>query len=85
MRSFGRNTGCQKRRKAGRGGSAEAWLHWHAVRCHLRAPEVGRTPKVDEGSQLAIVFKDSPLFAGDAGSGENDIRGWTQSQRCLRR
>ncbi len=29
-----------------------------------------------EGSRLAIVFNGSPLFAGDAGSGESDIRRW---------
>jgi type I restriction enzyme M protein len=29
-----------------------------------------------EGSRLAIVFNGSPLFAGDAGSGESNIRRW---------
>jgi|SRR5579862_706501 len=29
-----------------------------------------------EGSRLAVVFNGSPLFAGDAGSGESDIRRW---------
>jgi type I restriction enzyme M protein len=29
-----------------------------------------------EGSRLAIVFNGSPLFSGDAGSGESDIRRW---------
>jgi type I restriction enzyme M protein len=29
-----------------------------------------------EGSRLAIVFNGSPLFNGDAGSGESDIRRW---------
>jgi type I restriction enzyme M protein len=29
-----------------------------------------------EGSRLAIVFNGSPLFAGDAGSGESEIRKW---------
>jgi type I restriction enzyme M protein len=29
-----------------------------------------------EGSRLAIVFNGSPLFTGDAGSGESDIRKW---------
>lgn len=29
-----------------------------------------------EGSRLAIVFNGSPLFAGDAGSGESEIRRW---------
>jgi type I restriction enzyme M protein len=30
-----------------------------------------------EGSRLAIVFNGSPLFTGDAGSGESEIRRWT--------
>jgi len=34
-----------------------------------RAPE-------DGGSRLAIVFNGSPLFTGDAGSGESEIRRW---------
>jgi type I restriction enzyme M protein len=29
-----------------------------------------------EGSRLAIVFNGSPLFTGDAGSGESEIRKW---------
>ena len=28
------------------------------------------------GSRIAIVFNGSPLFTGDAGSGESDIRRW---------
>jgi len=34
-----------------------------------------RTPK-DGGSRLAIVFNGSPLFTGDAGGGESEIRRW---------
>jgi type I restriction enzyme M protein len=34
-----------------------------------------RPPK-DGGSRLAIVFNGSPLFTGDAGSGESEIRRW---------
>ncbi len=30
----------------------------------------------DGGSRIAIVFNGSPLFTGDAGSGESDIRQW---------
>jgi type I restriction enzyme M protein len=30
----------------------------------------------DGGSRLAIVFNGSPLFTGDAGSGESEIRRW---------
>jgi type I restriction enzyme M protein len=29
-----------------------------------------------EGTRLAVVFNGSPLFAGDAGSGESEIRRW---------
>ena len=34
-----------------------------------------RAPK-DGGSRLAIVFNGSPLFTGDAGGGESEIRRW---------
>jgi type I restriction enzyme M protein len=34
-----------------------------------------RSPK-DGGSRIAIVFNGSPLFTGDAGSGESEIRRW---------
>ncbi len=34
-----------------------------------------RTPK-EGGSRLAIVFNGSPLFTGDAGGGESEIRRW---------
>jgi type I restriction enzyme M protein len=30
----------------------------------------------DEGSRIGIVFNGSPLFTGDAGSGESEIRKW---------
>ncbi|MPM02563.1 hypothetical protein SDC9_48812 [bioreactor metagenome] len=30
----------------------------------------------DEGSRIAIIFNGSPLFTGDAGSGESNIRRW---------
>ena len=33
-------------------------------------------PIEDEGSRIAIVFNGSPLFTGDAGSGESEIRRW---------
>ncbi len=35
----------------------------------MRSPE-------DGGSRIGIVFNGSPLFTGDAGSGESDIRQW---------
>jgi type I restriction enzyme M protein len=34
-----------------------------------------RSPQ-DGGSRIAIVFNGSPLFTGDAGSGESEIRRW---------
>ncbi len=33
-------------------------------------------PVEDGGSRIAIVFNGSPLFTGDAGSGESEIRRW---------
>lgn len=33
-------------------------------------------PAKDGGSRIAIVFNGSPLFTGDAGSGESEIRRW---------
>jgi type I restriction enzyme M protein len=33
-------------------------------------------PVKEGGSRLAIVFNGSPLFSGDAGSGESEIRRW---------
>ena len=33
-------------------------------------------PAADGGSRIAIVFNGSPLFTGDAGSGESEIRRW---------
>ncbi len=35
-----------------------------------------RQDEAPEGSRLAIVFNGSPLFTGDAGSGESNIRRW---------
>ena len=35
-----------------------------------------RQPADEGGSRLAIVFNGSPLFTGDAGSGESNIRRW---------
>ncbi len=35
-----------------------------------------RPAEDDEGSRIAIVFNGSPLFTGDAGSGESNIRRW---------
>lgn len=33
-------------------------------------------PAEEDGTRLAIVFNGSPLFTGDAGSGESEIRKW---------
>lgn len=33
-------------------------------------------PVTEDGSRIAIVFNGSPLFTGDAGSGESEIRKW---------
>jgi type I restriction enzyme M protein len=33
-------------------------------------------PVEDEGSRIAIIMNGSPLFTGDAGSGESEIRRW---------
>ena len=33
-------------------------------------------PADSEGSRIAIVMNGSPLFTGDAGSGESEIRRW---------
>lgn len=35
-----------------------------------------RSAEDDEGSRIAIVFNGSPLFTGDAGGGESNIRRW---------
>jgi len=35
-----------------------------------------RSAKDDEGARIAIVFNGSPLFTGDAGGGESNIRRW---------
>ena len=36
-----------------------------------------------EGSRIAVVFNGSPLFTGDAGSGESNIRRWIIEQDML--
>ena len=35
----------------------------------------------DNGSRVGIVFNGSPLFTGDAGSGESEIRRWIIEER----
>lgn len=37
---------------------------------------ISKMYKDDEGSRIAIIFNGSPLFTGDAGSGESNIRKW---------
>ncbi len=43
----------------------------HMLGKRMPSPEEG-----GEGSKIAIVFNGSPLFTGDAGSGESNIRRW---------
>jgi len=43
----------------------------HMISKMNAAPEQG-----GEGSKIAVVFNGSPLFTGDAGSGESNIRRW---------
>lgn len=43
----------------------------HMISKMHNKPEVG-----GDGSKIAIVFNGSPLFTGDAGSGESNIRRW---------
>lgn len=37
----------------------------------------------EEGSRIAIIFNGSPLFTGDAGSGESNIRKWIIEEDLL--
>ena len=37
---------------------------------------ISKMKEDNEGSRIAIVFNGSPLFSGDAGSGESEIRKW---------
>lgn len=37
---------------------------------------ISKMYKDEEGSRIAIIFNGSPLFTGDAGSGESNIRKW---------
>ena len=46
----------------------------HMVRLVLS--QVSYYPLEEGGSRIAIVFNGSPLFTGDAGSGESNIRQW---------
>ncbi len=41
-----------------------------------RRPSKNEGGKDGDGSKIAIVFNGSPLFTGDAGSGESNIRRW---------
>lgn len=40
-------------------------------------------PVKDGGSRIGIVFNGSPLFTGDAGGGESEIRRWIIENDCL--
>jgi len=49
----------------------------HMIAKRHPAPGPGPTPDTGgDGSRIAIVFNGSPLFTGDAGSGESNIRRW---------
>ncbi len=53
----------------------------HMISKMQRPPETYRLPKPGgvaggEGSRIAIIFNGSPLFTGDAGGGESNIRRW---------
>lgn len=49
----------------------------HMISKMHRPPKLGDGKNVgDDGSKIAIVFNGSPLFTGDAGSGESNIRRW---------
>ncbi|MDT3721242.1 class I SAM-dependent DNA methyltransferase [Pseudomonas oryzihabitans] len=41
-----------------------------------RVPGVAEGGEAGAGSRIAVVFNGSPLFTGDAGSGESNIRRW---------
>ncbi|MFO0603642.1 MAG: class I SAM-dependent DNA methyltransferase [Polyangiales bacterium] len=42
----------------------------------LMASKMKDASRAGGGSRIAVVFNGSPLFTGDAGSGESEIRGW---------
>jgi type I restriction enzyme M protein len=37
---------------------------------------ISKMKQDEKGSRIAIIFNGSPLFTGDAGSGESEIRRW---------
>jgi type I restriction enzyme M protein len=43
---------------------------------HMMSKMHPRPQKGGDGSKIAIIFNGSPLFTGDAGSGESNIRRW---------
>ena len=45
----------------------------------------GMHPAEQGGSRIALVMNGSPLFTGDAGSGESEIRRWILENDWLRR
>ncbi|MEX0619639.1 MAG: N-6 DNA methylase [Pseudohongiellaceae bacterium] len=48
----------------------------HMISKMYPAPHAGNKEQKGDGSRIAIVFNGSPLFTGDAGSGESNIRRW---------
>ena len=48
----------------------------HMISKMYKAPDSKAAKGGGEGSRIAIVFNGSPLFTGDAGGGESNIRRW---------
>lgn len=44
---------------------------------------VSKMKRDEKGSRMAIIFNGSPLFTGDAGSGESEIRRWIVEEDLL--
>lgn len=44
---------------------------------------ISKMKRDEKGSRMAIIFNGSPLFTGDAGSGESEIRRWIIEQDLL--
>ena len=58
-------------------GSAPACPASRTARCFFYSTCFPRCVQIEQGgSRIAIVFNGSPLFTGDAGSGESEIRSW---------
>jgi len=69
--------GCQARRLGyqGRFGAGTPRIN-DGVRLFLQQMINKMRPASEGGSRIGIVFDGSPLFTGDAGGGESQIRRW---------